>query len=279
MEGKLQNLETWMSQISDSVEVVLVYDESSDGTITELNRIVGKNQRREQITILSGKFGSPGLARNAGFTSANGDWICFWDSDDLGFPLSVLEVLQRRANEKLGEIYCFGYHLMKTNGQSVEWAGWTNSQDSNLSLIALNPGLWRFCFPRQIAGSTEFSSLRMAEDQLFLAQVGLNKVPIRFEDTVAYQYFRNVEGQLTSSQGALKDLDLSIRLLLKEQRINPDQRDFINKLLVRQCLTSIKIKDWKLGISAMVTLFQLALRTPKDFTAWILFIVRNKSNA
>jgi hypothetical protein len=58
MEGKLQNLQTWISQISDSVEVVLVYDESPDETLKELEGIVGCHQRPEQIKILTGKFGS-----------------------------------------------------------------------------------------------------------------------------------------------------------------------------------------------------------------------------
>ena len=168
MEGKLQNLQTWMSQISNFVEVVLVYDESSDGTISEINKIVGKNQRREQITIVSGRFGSPGLARNAGSAVASGDWVCFWDSDDIGFLSPVLEELRKRAGEKPDEIYCFGYHLMKPNGHLVKWTGWTNSQDSNLSLIALNPGLWRFCFPRQIAISRDFLPFEWQKINFFL---------------------------------------------------------------------------------------------------------------
>ena len=66
--------------------VALVYDESSDGTLKELKSIVGGNQRSEQIKILTGKFGSPGLGRNPGLTGASGEWACFWDSDDLGYP-------------------------------------------------------------------------------------------------------------------------------------------------------------------------------------------------
>jgi len=278
MEGRLQNLQSWLSQISDRIEVVLIYDESSDRTLTELIEIVTNNERNEQIRIESGKFGSPGLARNAGLSVASGEWIFFWDSDDIGFPLTIIEKLKGMEKIRSNEIFCFGYNLVQSDGKIAKWKGWTNSKSTNLSLIALNPGLWRFCFPRFIAISKDFSGVRMGEDQLFLARVGLNTISIHFDDTVAYQYFRNIEGQLTSSPNALIDIDFSISSLLVEQKMNPEQRDFINKLLIRQCITAIKLLGWKSRTKAILILFYLSAQNPKQFTSWIIFIFRMKSN-
>lgn len=256
MAGKLQNLDSWLARIPNHTQVVLIYDESSDNTLLELNQLVSKNPRKAQIKILMGSFQAPGLARNAGIQVAEGKWISFWDSDDIGFPTRLMEFLvSRKANNNSLGVYCFGYEVVSTAGALCSWKGWRNSKKSNLELVSLNPGLWRFCFSREIVLSREFSSLLMGEDQLYLAQIGLENLPINFEEMVIYKYFKNIEGQLTKSADALVNLGSSIRLLREERILTSGQSPLIDRLLVRQSMTAIRIPDRDLKSTAVATLF------------------------
>lgn len=276
MQGKLTNLSTWLSQISETVEVILIYDESSDNTHLELSEIVSANIKGSQITLLSGKFGNPGFARNAGLVVAKADWICFWDSDDLGFPTTITDVLAAREQNELAQVYCFGYEQVSPNGSLQNWDAWEDSANSNLRSISLNPGLWRFCFSRKLALSQEFTKLKMGEDQLYLAQIGIGNLSVRFENGVAYRYFRNVVGQLTSNYDALVELGDSIDALLMERRKSINNIQFIVRLLTRQLLTVLRVPNIKLQVRGISLIFSLLLRNPKLVFEQIYLIVRNR---
>lgn len=276
MEGKLQNLESWLSQITKQIEVILVYDESSDDTFDNITQLISRNSKAHQISILSGKYGAPGLARNAGLNVARGSWICFWDSDDIGFPTVVIETLEGRELKNSPELYCFGYEVVKSNSQLKRWPGWENSEILNFEMMTLNPGLWRFCFSRKIAFNTEFSRLRMGEDQLYLAQIGLEKLSIEYNNKIAYRYFKNVHGQLTSSKTAIQDLKVSLEILLKEQRQVAGRSDFIEMLLIRQSITAIKNPNVKLKAQGLKVLTLQLFQNPSFFVKFIINIARSR---
>lgn len=277
MEGRLQNLETWLVQISGEVEVILVYDDSLDQTYSEITQLISKILKHGQISIISGRFGAPGLARNAGLKVAKGAWICFWDSDDLGFPESIIRILERKEPEDSTELYCFGYDVVTVNGQIMQWTGWKKEDNLNFELLSMNPGLWRFCILRDIAISREFSSLRMGEDQLYLVQIELEKLAIKFEDKIAYRYFRNVQGQLTSSKDALLDLGRSLDLLLNEKKINPARRNFISLFLIRQTFTALKTPSFNLKVKALRVVALFLIQEPRIFVKHVVRIARSRN--
>ncbi len=62
-------------------EVIVVDDDSADGTAQALERTFGS-----AVTLVRGRFGSAGAARNAGWRAARSPWIGFLDADDLWFP-------------------------------------------------------------------------------------------------------------------------------------------------------------------------------------------------
>ena len=276
MEGKLLNLSSWISQIGTMVEVILVYDDSSDNTYSELVKTISGSTKKNQITLVSGKFGNPGSARNAGLKIAKADWVCFWDSDDLGFPDVVTDVLLDRHQNDLTQVYCFGYEQVSREGTLEKWAAWKESTDSNLSSVSLNPGLWRFCFRRELSQSREFSRLKMGEDQLYLVQVGLGNISVRFENGIAYRYFKNVDGQLTSTYSALIDLGASITALANEQGMGVNKNQFATRLLIRQAMTALKIPNTKLQSKALRILFIQLIRNPKIVLTQIYQIVRSR---
>jgi glycosyltransferase involved in cell wall biosynthesis len=279
LEGRLQNLRKWLFEISDLVQVVLVYDESPDNTLNELLEIIESHPNKVQIKLVTGVFRSPGAARNAGLKEVNGEWVCFWDGDDIGFPQVILDTLQKNRREVSERTtYCFGFMTTTPAGRVITWSRWMDSENSNLQEISLNPGLWRFCIPVKVAQSSKFSNLMMGEDQLYLAKIGIDKLPLVFKDAVSYHYFKNIDGQLTSSTPALSAISSSLEALMREQKKNPDQSIFIQRLLIRQSITAMRLVNTSTRTLGAKTFLIQFFRNPFLTIKQVFLILRSKAD-
>jgi len=277
LEGKLQNLQKWLFEISDLIQVVLVYDESPDNTFIELLQIIESHPMKAQIKLITGAFQSPGAARNAGLKEVNGEWVCSWDGDDIGFPQVVLNILQEKHGEAIERTtYCFRFNTTTRAGRVVTWPQWTDSERLNLQKISIDPGLWRFCIPVKVAQSSEFSNFMMGEDQLYLAKIGIDRLPITFENAISYHYFKNIDGQLTSSTPALSAISNSIDALISEQKMNPAQSIFIQRLLVRLSITAMRLVSTRIRILGARTFLNQLFRNPSLTIEQVILILRSR---
>lgn len=73
-----RTLKSVLSQSFDDYEVVLVNDGSTDDSLEVMSSM--KNHR---IKIINKKNGGVSSARNAGISNASGEWITFFDADDI----------------------------------------------------------------------------------------------------------------------------------------------------------------------------------------------------
>ena len=81
--GPYTELFNWLSGIKFfDLEIILVLDEyaskGDEGFLSQLNAVAS-----EQVMVVRGSFGAPGLTRNFGIDLAKGEWISFWDCDDI----------------------------------------------------------------------------------------------------------------------------------------------------------------------------------------------------
>lgn len=107
----LQNIDL---QTMKSYEVIIVDDHSTDGTLEFVKREYGK-----QIIALPSKGKGPGAARNTGMEVAGGQYIKFFDSDDL-MTSNTLQV-QCDALNSSTKGFIYSPYFYATQNESGQW--------------------------------------------------------------------------------------------------------------------------------------------------------------
>jgi len=95
-------LHSVLAQTHPNLEVIVVDDESTDGTVDVVQRL---NMR---VDCLRQRRAGPAAARNLGLSKARGDYIAFVDADDLWHPLKLAHQLERLRCASPGDA-CVAY--------------------------------------------------------------------------------------------------------------------------------------------------------------------------
>lgn len=97
------SIESVLNQSYKNIELIIVDDNSSDGTEKLIKRI--KDERVRYIKNSNNK-GAAG-ARNVGIVAAQGNYIAFQDSDDIWLPEKLSEQMQVfEKDEEIAMVYC-----------------------------------------------------------------------------------------------------------------------------------------------------------------------------
>ena len=104
----LTAIESVISQSYDDWELIIVDNQSSDGTQEKIRQI--SDSRIKLLTIQNN--GSISTSRNLGINTAHGEWIAFLDSDDWWAP-NKLEI----CSDEISENVDFIYHDLKVDSE------------------------------------------------------------------------------------------------------------------------------------------------------------------
>jgi glycosyltransferase involved in cell wall biosynthesis len=272
MEGKLQNLQ---KSLEDSkglpVTFILVQDGSDEASAKELRNFGhGFN-----VTFIQVELNSPGLSRNAGLALAKTPWVAFWDSDDVGNAKNILSAIQRIETHH--NVIIGSYETVSlTDGREV-----TTSTPKQLKQVMINPGIWRFAFRVKRLRNIEFPGMRMGEDQVFLAAIGLREEEIFFSDRNFYTYFVGGLEQLTRQPQYVAEVREAYEEVKKLLMKNDYPEPYVYVCLVRLMFTAaarrqvsfidfLKFIGWDKNLTVLrrlqvirAILFVLANRTKK----------------
>jgi glycosyltransferase involved in cell wall biosynthesis len=242
-----------------NLPIEIIYVRTSERCYEEDLILRSKNLNYSIISLLGA---DPGQARNAGVAIAEGEWIAFWDSDDIPLIGNVLELLNRAILED--STMAVGQYQIQDfeTGHLSE----PSANEEVDEIFAMNPGLWRCLFKSEIAKSNNFPNYRMAEDQVFLSSLDLDDLKISFSKEITYRYIRYRSGQLTESKAAIADLSKSI--LDTKQIIDvKGLSSFRLTSLIRQIITALlrgnaytKIKTFKLVFNFLFVRRRLSLK-------------------
>lgn len=237
MENNLRNLFEWIPRLENSKsEVILVCNGCTDGTITQIQEFVAKynlsNVELYEILQLG-----PGHARNFGLSKAKGEYVVFWDSDDVGDVGNLLGLL-KGIDET--DLVVGGFSIVRTNAYKQDCINTSNFEDNRMRL-ACNPGVWRCIFRTSFVRESSFGASMMGEDQVFLARVLSRGPAIDFSNTHLYDYYTQNPTQLTSNSKNLHGLITSVLEIAKVLSASPlENSDLLLILFLRLCLTGIK---------------------------------------
>jgi glycosyltransferase involved in cell wall biosynthesis len=247
MSGKMQHLSVWLVEASNyDLEVILIHDIQDEATSVELEEIVN-SLKPNTARLISGYWGNPGGARNAGLETANGTMIAFWDADDLPNLSVVFDAL---TEKKSSEIVIFDYevenYLTKEKLQ-------VKSREDDPRFLGLNPGLWRMVFKREFLTGITFPNILLGEDQVLFARVLARNPRIEYVNKSSYTYMVNFPGQITNSLDIRKKSRFALRLLAHE---STKESDFVEVVLVMECKIFLGMFRRK-PIHAMPSLFKI----------------------
>ena len=240
MSTKLDNLRQWLRTVDfESIEVILVHDIQDVDTGRELKEIT---LNIPQIQLIEARYGSPGMARNAGLDLAKNEWIVFWDSDDLPEVEEVIEMIEIAANGNFA-VAVGGFTVQSLTSPNLHSLHLIENSVSGklFEEFGMQPGLWRWAFRNEIIGKIRFKAFRMAEDQCFLFDLNLAGQRIYVHPKSVYTYFVGDEQQLTNNPKALSDLLKSVPYLMRSIKgSNASKSEFGALLITRQVLTALK---------------------------------------
>lgn len=236
MAGKLSNLEKLISSVgNENVQLIVVHDVSDENTGLELKQILDR-EKNPRVTLLEGKFGSPGLARNEGLSKAKGNWIWFCDSDDEPDIATVINELSSIRDSADVVVFNFS-RVNEISGEEIKGDGLPD-----LISIALNPGVWRILFKKEILKGVLFSNYMLGEDQLFLVESGILQREIHFSERNAYKYYFGGLNHLVDRRDRVGDL---VEVFKRTAQIAPNlegsESETVKLIALRQFFTLMKI--------------------------------------
>lgn len=239
MGGKLNFIETWLPNVrNQGIQVIIVHDERDEKTGLELELLVSKHNI-PGISLITGQFGSPGSARNAGLNLAEGRWIAFWDSDDVPLVGKFIQMIE--AAESNGSMICIGGFkvINEFTGDEVNRSIPPVNFDFLNSYLQRNGGIWRFGFRETAIKEIIFPPLSMAEDQVFLVRAKVTSRQILSYQEVVYEYSVGSGSHLTKNRNVMADLIPASRLTLQ---VRGDTRleKFGREIAIRQLFSAIK---------------------------------------
>lgn len=275
MEGRLQNLNSWLKECDAHFQIILVCDSCTDKTVEELQKMK-ESSPPNQIEIIEGAYGSPGAARNAGFECARSEWVIFWDSDDFGKPKELASCLATQSGDLLDAVV-FGYDIYSGDASRSNWTTWPIGHEKSMEKLSLNPGIWRICFRRSSITDLKFPNLRMAEDQLFINDF-MQKLPkLQFSNVVIYKYFVNVSNQLTSNKSALEDLREAANLLAGKLGGESGAEIFTMRIYGKILITQIRKCNISTKFQAGLRMILLYVKHPAETSLLLKSILAEKS--
>lgn len=223
-----------LNQSLKEIEVLTVYDESTDGSL----EILRDAQRRdERLKIVQGNCMGPGGARNTGMRIATGKYLSFLDSDDR-FHHKMLEMMYREAEGKNADIcVCSSIEFENAKKYRMIWdaldlehlpAGVRSYKDCPAFFFQSFTGwAWDKLFRKSYCDKSgvAFGENYVLEDGRFVlpAMTCASRIAVMGQPLI---YHRRWNGSLESDPGNLnrhwRDAVGNIRDILRKLDQNPD---------------------------------------------------------
>jgi glycosyltransferase involved in cell wall biosynthesis len=264
INGKEENLRSWIqNDIPANFKIHVIHDIQDSESGTMIGNMLHE-KKHPNIFYYEGYYGSPGKTRNSVLHAIAGDWVCYWDADDL----PIVEEVERMiiGAEKQKADIAIGKFAIHKFGSSRPLSTETNLplQDDE---IALSPGIWRMAFRRSNISSIRFNESLMGEDQVYLCDIDFANMEWYRHKEIVYRYFVGIPNQLTAEARNCNGINVNFRTVhARLSKENSRRAIRIYAIMLTRIYLTMIVKDRtsKKIIPTFLFLF-IMLRTPRRF--------------
>ena len=281
MVGKLGNLRQTLRSCAElPIQVVIIHDDANDGTNEDLEQLL-EDFKELNIEKLHVQCESPGLARNMGIKFAKGDWICFWDSDDLPNPDANIALLNSIDLECYDVLIGAIATQSGSNFSTQKTHPFLETGDSLQLQLANMPAFTRMIFRRSFIGDRVFPPFKIGEDQCFLRKVEFLDSRVFYSEELLYVYISDFDGQLSRRPNMASELALTLEFLAGELDNSPQkmeifcQAQFL-KIFLSSCRNEGWIQTFSFAPKAFRAAIKLILRSPERTFKILSFLAQNR---
>lgn len=111
-------LDNLLTQTCPNWQCIVVDDHSTDNSAAVIQQYVAKDSRF--IYLLNNRRKGAQGARNTGVLAAQGDWICFFDSDDIMYP-NYIERMQKEIEKGGADVIACYANARNVQTEAIEW--------------------------------------------------------------------------------------------------------------------------------------------------------------
>jgi glycosyltransferase involved in cell wall biosynthesis len=246
-------LDSLVNQTHQSIEIIVVNDGSSDGTLSKINAIA---QNEGRIKVLSQENQGVNTAREKGLKLAQGEYIQFVDGDDW-LALDTCEKTYKAAQEMGCDAVLFHYTRVYSDDRKVICEGFME-KDEYLSpfreYVLGNYGLLvsklmrraflndnGICLPKKIAHG---------EDTVFNFVFFSHNPKLSLLNMPCYCYRQRDGGECYNLQGYVDDVEKAFTYMddaLRQFKMSQEDRDYADyfkvAMLYSMFYTALKNRD------------------------------------
>ncbi len=213
VEKYLENcLFSIQNQTFDSYEVVLVEDGSTDNSKQIAEQFV--SQHRDKFKLVCQENRGLSGARNTGLLHADGEYICFVDSDDTIEP-TFLSALYEQAEKNNADLVFCAFQSVDEQGKCLE-VHRENIQPEkiynlkkNKELFLIQNAAWNKLYRKDIIinNNLQYTEGAWYEDLRFTKKYLLLAEKVVYCDQVLYNYLQR-SGSIMSSMGSKRNFEI-----------------------------------------------------------------------
>lgn len=265
-------IESVCRQTVQDFEYIFVDGGSTDSTVAIIQEYIERYPERFRLCHQSTK----GLmrARNIGLSQAQGEYICFIDSDDLWVANKLEKQLDfYYANPKYGLIFS-NYIDIDSDGREIDGSGRSHIPDLSIE------GLFRHCYitnPSVMVKRTVYDKVGCFDETLYYSEDWdmwlriATKYPIGYQSDTLVKY--RIHGS-NMSLGSIKHFNYQIAVMQKIADIEPKLKALLPKRLGSIYLVKGRKQLKMLDVAGARATFKSALKVyPPRAPVYLLGII------
>lgn len=190
---------TCINQTYENIEIVVVNDGSTDGSIEIIEEYRQKDYR---ILLINQENKGVNIAREVGLKTASGIYVFFLDGDDY-LDEDALEIMYEKIIETDSDFVECGYKLINGKNEFVDSvyyrSGVSSSSYEYWKDFFYRFSIWGILIKKKILFDLYFENIPIGEDAILKVRIVSNSSSIININNPLYNYVRHEGAQMNSS--------------------------------------------------------------------------------